>query len=287
MRESATAWLGLMDTSFRVRFADAGGVRTRVLEAGEGDPLVLLHGTGGHAEAYLRNVADLSADFRVLVVDMLGHGYTAKPDHPYTPPEYTTHLVATLDALGVEQAHLSGESLGAWVAAWTAHEHPDRVAKLVLNTPGNIANKPEVMAMIRESSMRAVQEPSTESIRARLSWLFAEANRHLITDELVAIRYAIYTQPGFERAMGHILALQDPEIRARFAWDPAWVSKIAHETVVLWTSDDPTGTQEEGQMLSDWLPHSTFHTLDGAGHWPQWERPDAFASLHREFLLGG
>lgn len=281
-----TAWLGLMDTPFSLRFVDAGGVRTRVIEAGEGEPLVLLHGTGGHAEAYLRNLEAVGADFRLVVVDMLGHGFTDKPDRPYTPPEYTAHLIATLDALGIEQTHISGESLGAWVAAWTAREHPDRVRRLVLNTPGNVNNDPKVMAMIRDSSRRAVAEASTESVRARLSWLFAEANRHLITDELVAMRLRIYSQPGFDRAMERILALQDPEVRARFAWEEAWVSEIPHRTLVLWTSDDPTGTEAEGRLLAGWLPDGRMHFMDGAGHWPQWERPEEFAALHRGFLLG-
>ena len=147
-------WADLLGVDLRQHFVDAGGIRTRVLEAGNGPALVMIHGTGGHLEAYARNVRALSAHYRVVLYDMVGHGYSDKPDRPYTIDVLSDHLVAVLDALGIERAHLSGESIGGWVAAWTAAHHPDRVGRLVLNTPGNITNKPEVMAAVRDSSLQ-------------------------------------------------------------------------------------------------------------------------------------
>ena len=116
--------------------------------AGSGPDLVLLHGTGGHLEAYARDIAGLAADFRVTAYDMVGPRLVDLPDRPYTIDVLSDHLIGLLDALDIGAAHLSGESLGGWVAAWTAAHHPERVDRLVLNTPGNIANKPEVMATV-------------------------------------------------------------------------------------------------------------------------------------------
>ncbi len=284
MSTGPAIWPQLMDTAFAQRFVDAGGVRTRVIEAGTGPALVLLHGTGGHAEAYARNVASLSRRFRVIVYDLLGHGWTAKPDEPYTLDAYERHLAELLDALGIERAHLSGESLGGWVAAWFAAHRPERVDRLVLTTPGNVTSKPETMRAIRESTLRAVTEASWDSVRARLEWLFAPATRDLVTDELVAVRHAIYTQPGAERAMRNVLVLQDPEVRARYAWEPGWCGAIRAPTLIVWTSDDPTGDLPEGELLAGWIPGARLVVIDGAGHWPQWERPEAFDALHVEFL---
>ena len=132
-----------------------------MLQAGAGPDLVLLHGTGGHLEAYARDIAGLAADFRVTAYDMVGHGWSDLPDRPYTIDVLSDHLIGLMDALGIGAAHLSGESLGGWVAAWTAAHHRDRVDRLVLNTPGNIANKPEVMARLRDSTMAAVRDPAT------------------------------------------------------------------------------------------------------------------------------
>ncbi|MCW2990968.1 MAG: 2-hydroxy-6-oxo-6-phenylhexa-2,4-dienoate hydrolase [Solirubrobacterales bacterium] len=277
-------WTELMDVGFRQAFVDAGGIRTRVIEAGDGPALVLLHGTGGHAEAYLRNIRALSARFRVIAYDMVGHGYTDRPDEPYTLDVYSDHLVALLDALGIERAHLSGESLGGWVAAWFAQAHPERVDRLILTTPGNVTSKPETMRRIRESTLLAVTEASPETVRVRLEWLFAPETKHLVSDELVAVRLAIYSQPGYEQAMRNILVLQEPETRARYAWSPDWTGRIAAPTLIIWTSDDPTGTYDEGELLEQWIPGSRLVNIEGAGHWPQWERPEDFHRLHEEFL---
>jgi 2-hydroxy-6-oxonona-2,4-dienedioate hydrolase len=280
-----TIWGELMGLPFSQRFVDAGGVSTRVIEAGEGPVLVLLHGTSGHAEAYARNIRDLSREFRVVAYDMVGHGFSAKPNMPYTIDLYSDHLGDLLDALGIGVCSLSGESLGAWVAAWFAAAHPERVERLVLNTPGNVTMKPEVMKTIRESTLRAVREGTIEAVRPRMEWLMADANRNLVTDELVAARTAIYRQPEFQQAVENILVLQDPEVRGRYTYDPAWCARIEAPTMIIWTTDDPTGSFGEGELLAEWIPGAELMLMTGAGHWPQWERPEEFLRVHLEFLL--
>jgi 2-hydroxy-6-oxonona-2,4-dienedioate hydrolase len=277
-------WHDLLRASPTQYWVDAGGVSTRVLEAGEGEPLVFVHGTGGHLEAYARNVAALATEFRVITYDMVGHGLSEKPDRPYTTDYLSEHLIGLLDALEIEQAHISGESLGGWVAAWTAAHSPLRVQRLLLNTPGNILNKPAVMEKVRTSSLDAVRNPTTESVRARLEWLFHDTS--FVTTELVEIRRAIYRQPGFERAMENIVALQEWEIREPFAWSADWCGQITAPTLLLWTDNDPTGGLDEAELLLDWIPGSELRVIEGAGHWPQWEKPVEFNRIHLEFLKG-
>jgi 2-hydroxy-6-oxonona-2,4-dienedioate hydrolase len=287
---SATAahvsiWADLLGVDLRQHFVDAGGIFTRVLEAGSGPALVMIHGTGGHLEAYARNVRALSAHYRVVLYDMIGHGYTDKPDRPYTIDVMSDHLVAVLDALGIQTAHLSGESIGGWVAAWAAAHHGDRVGRLVLNTPGNITNKPQVMAAVRDSSLKAVREASPETVRARVEWLFHDTT--MVTDELVALRLAIYTQPNFLQAMTNIVAVQDWEYREPYVWSPEWCGRIGAPTLLLWTDHDPTGTVEEAELLREWIPDARLEVIEGAGHWPQWEKPDLFHQAHLRFINGG
>jgi 2-hydroxy-6-oxonona-2,4-dienedioate hydrolase len=190
-------WGELADVDFELRHVDVGGMRTRVLRAGAGPDLVLLHGTGGHLESYAREIAGLAADFRVTAYDMIGHGWSDLPDTPYTIDLLSDHLLGLMDALEIDVAHLSGESLGSWVAAWTAAHHPDRVARLVLNTPGNITDKPEVMAWMRKGAKAAVRDPSGENVRQRVEVLFH--HKEMVTDELVNLRRAIHRRPGFLR----------------------------------------------------------------------------------------
>ena len=130
-----TIWNYLQGTDFQQRFYNAAGVRTRVIESGSSEKvLIFLHGTGGHAEAYLKNIASHSEHFRVLAIDMVGHGYTDAPNISYDMQCYVDFLLDFLDEIGAEKAYISGESLGATVAAWFAIAHPNRVEKIVMNT---------------------------------------------------------------------------------------------------------------------------------------------------------
>jgi 2-hydroxy-6-oxonona-2,4-dienedioate hydrolase len=275
-------WAELADTDHQLRHVDVHGVRTRVLQAGAGPDLILLHGTGGHLEAYARDIAGLAEDFRVTAYDMVGHGWSDLPDRHYTIDVLSDHLIGLMDELGIDRPHLSGESLGGWVAAWTAAHHPNRVGRLVLNTPGNIANKPEVMVRLRESTMAAVQDPSDATVRRRVEFLFHHTS--MVTDELVNLRRAVYSRPGFVQAITNTLVLQDPVIRADFSWDPSWVGQVVSPTLLLWTDHDPTGSLEEAALLLDWLPDGRLHVIYDAGHWPQWEKVDEYLSAHRAFL---
>ena len=210
-----SVWSDLQGVPCSQGYLDAGGVRTRYLHAGDTSKptLVLLHGSGGHAEAYVRNLESHAEHFSTWSIDMLGHGYTDKPGHPLEIAHYLDHLLAFFDAIGVDRVHLSGESLGGWVAARAASDHPDRIERLVLNTAGGSQADPEVMKRIITLSMAAVEDPTWETVQARIKWLMADKSKDY--DDIVASRQRIYRQPGFVAAMSDIMALQDPEIRAR------------------------------------------------------------------------
>ncbi len=192
------------------------------------------------------------------------------------------HLVGLMDALGIDRGHLSGESLGGWVAAWTAAHRPDRVNRLVLNTPGNIANKPAVMTRLRDSTMAAVNDPSDATVRRRVEWLFHDTS--MVTDELVGLRRAGDSPPGVVGAQTKARVRPAPGKRAGGSWDPSWVGRIAAPTLLLWTDHDPTSGLDEAQLLLDWIPDARLHVIHGAGHWPQWEKPGEFLAAHRAFL---
>jgi len=149
----------------------------------------------------------------MYVIDMLGHGYTDKPGHPLEVRHYLDHVMAFLDAIGAERAHLSGESLGGWVAARAAVDRPDRIDRLVLNTAGGSQADPEVMKRIISLSMAAAENPTWETVQARIKWLMADKSKDY--DDIVASRKRIYRHPGLVNAMPDSMAPQDPEIRGR------------------------------------------------------------------------
>jgi len=277
-----TFWTDLADLEFKNYYVDANGIKTRVLEAGTGEPLILLHGTGGHIEAYARNIRGLSEHFRVICIDMLGHGYTEKPDRPYGIDSYSDHLLWVIQALDLKEVYLSGESLGGWVAAWFAAHHPGIAKALVLNTPGNVNNKAEVMKKLKESTVKAVLEANYENVKTRLEWLMYDKSQ--VTDELIEARYKIYTQPSYQEAVHHIVVLQDIEYRQNYSWDPSWCGKIDVPTLLAWTDHDPTSTVEEAKPIQEMIPGSELTVINDAGHWPQWEKAEEFNKVIIDFF---
>ena len=275
-------WTDLQDVEFKLYYLDANGIKTRVLEAGEGPPLILLHGTGGHIEAYTRNIKGLSEHFRVICIDMVGHGYTDKPDRPYGVDFYSDHLLWVTEALGLKEIYLSGESLGGWVSAWFAAHHPGIAKALVLNTPGNVNNNPEVMARLKESTIKAVVEANYENVKKRLEWLMYDKSQ--VTEELIESRYRIYTQPSYQKAVYNIVYLQDMEARMKYTWDPSWCGKIDVPTLLVWTDHDPTSTVEEGKPIQEMIPGSELKVIKNAGHWPQWEQVEEFNQTLIDFF---
>lgn len=283
MTSAPTIWTSFPGLDITVRHVTVGKWSTRVLETGSGpQTVVCMPGTGGHLEAYARNLSAFAERYRVVAFDYPGHGYTTFADHDLELAHYVEHLLGLLDVLGIECAHLNGESLGGWVAVKFAAAHPDRVNKLVLNTPGGTMSRPETMEALRTLSQAAADDPSPERIRARLEWLMAD--KASVTDELVEVRRRIYAQPGFADSMRHILCLQDPEVRMRNRITDDELAAVTAPTLVVWTSDDPSGPAKAGLDMADRISGGRFELITNAGHWPQWEQAEYFNKLVLSFL---
>lgn len=280
-------WPEIASGSLRLGYVHAGPVRTRYIEAGDSsdtEAVVFIPGTGGHLEAFTRNLLPHAVHFRTIALDMIGHGYSDKPDHDYEIRHYVQHLVDFCDALGLDRIHVHGESLGGWIAAQFAIGHPTRTASLTLNTAGGLNTDPKVMERVYNVTMKAVAEASPETVRARLEWLMNDPAR--VTDDLVELRLAIYTQPGFLQAMKHILCLQDMDIRMRNVLTDQSLEAISAPTLVVWTEHDPTAPVATGERFVAAIPNAEpLVVMADCAHWPQWEKAEAFNALHIDFLL--
>lgn len=282
-----SVWSDLRGVEFSQRWVDAGGVRTRVLESGSADKpaLIFIHGTGGHAEAYVSNLGPHAEHFHTYSIDMVGHGFSDKPDQAYDFKDYVEHLRAFLDAEGIKKASISGESMGAGIAGWFALTYPDRVDKIVLNTGAALRLPDDVVQRLAKLSMDAVLNASEDSVRKRLEWLVHDPSD--INDDLVDTRLTIYRDPAYVERMTNILKRHtDPDGQDRNCLEQHHWEKVSCPVLVLWTDHDPTATPEIGKQVADWIPDSRFALMTGAGHWPQFEDPDTFNRIHLDFLLG-
>jgi 2-hydroxy-6-oxonona-2,4-dienedioate hydrolase len=286
----STIWVDLLGA--QVKYYDAAGLRTRAIEAGTGDALILLHGSGGHAEAYTRNVVPLAEHFRVCSVDMIGHGLTDKPEGDYQATDYAKHIVDFMDAAGIQRAHFAGESLGGWVACWIALLYPDRVGKLVsvtgtgLEVESDEASREHHQrgtAELRRLSQQFVQHPTRENLRARLSWLFHDPDRD-ITDELVDLRWAIYKLPGAEAAVMRTGKPGTGPSNPEYKLTPQRLREIRAPFLFLWTQFNPSIPTAMARRAHEQMPGTQFVELAHCAHWPQWEDPTAFNQTVTRFL---
>lgn len=280
-----SVWDDLNRVEFTQGFLQTRSYRTRYLRSGHRDlpTLFLLHGTSGHAEAYARNLGAHGEHFNTVAFDFIGHGYSDKPDHALEIHHYVDHVLEVMDSLGVERACFSGESLGGWVAARLAQQHPDRVDRVVLNTMGGTMANPEVMQRLHRLSMEAARDPSWERVRARLEWLMADPS--IVTDDLVRTRQRIFEQPEWLDACEHNTALLDPEIRRRNMLSDEDLGQISAEALVIWTTKDPSGPVDEGRRIAGLLPRGRLAVIEEAGHWPQYEQDEEFNRIQLDFLL--
>ncbi|MFF4625135.1 alpha/beta fold hydrolase [Nonomuraea jabiensis] len=275
-------WTELSPIELSLSYVDAGGVPTRSLRAGSGEPVVFLHGTSGHLEAFTRNLPAHAAHYECHAIDMLGHGYTGKPDYPFEIPRYVEHLLAYFDATGIERAHIVGESLGGWVGARAAIDHPDRVASLQLLCAGGTVANPEVMNRIRTSTRQAVESDDVELTRKRLRLLMADPAD--ATEELVEVRHAIYHAPEFAANLDNLLCLQNMETRQRNILRPGDLARISQPTLIVWGRQNPFGEVPEAAAMHEAIPGSQLELFEQCGHWPQHEKADLYNALSLSFL---
>jgi pimeloyl-ACP methyl ester carboxylesterase len=269
--------------------------RTRVVEAGEGPPLIMIHGIGGHAEAYSRNIMRLSRYFRPISIDLVWHGLSSKPAFDgATIDTYCDQIIDLMDSLGIQRASLEGESLGGWVAMWMALKHPGRLDRIVLNTTagvlfksGSVQERPrEGIELLRERSLAAIANPTHETIRKRLEWLMATPDR--VTDELVDVRQRFYSEPETQKSLRAVFenAFTQGGAFTRYGLQEERLAEIKPPALVLWSDKNPGNGPDVGKRIASLIPGAQFYCINDAAHWPQWEHPEEHDRVVTGFLRG-
>lgn len=280
-------WLSLYRTPHRLGFVDAGGYRTRYLEAGRGDAevVVLLHGTAGSLENFSRNVAAYAEHFRVIALDLAGCGWTDKPQAQLTIHDWVAHVLAVLDVLGIERASFVGVSLGSVVAVNLTQRAPERVNRVVMVAPVGVALPEGVLqgavTDIAKRRLKAAESLTWSGVRAIFERLFLRSDR--IIDDLVAVRLEIYSDPEMQRAMPLILVSSATE---GILSDEDWRA-FPRPLQVIASVDAPNIFLDSAYRIGDLAPDVDLVELPDCDHWAQFECAAEFNATSIEFLTRG
>ena len=285
------------------RYIDVGGIRTCYREAGDGPPLVLVHGgaigTGSSSEVFSNNFAVLAQRFHVYAVDKIGQGYTDNPrcDADYTVDCMTMHVHRFIQTLRLKDVFLVGQSRGALNCASICVDDPGLVKALVIcnsasMVPG-VAAIPAYSKTVRAD--RSFAAGTKEWIRDRTARMaFSEdAFDDSYFDEWLTVYHLSKSVQARERLESLQTTQFEPSVDAAKERLFARIRDGGLETPVLihWGADDRSAPLDpEGLAVFNLLKEGTadvsLHAVNGAGHFAFREKAAAFNSLVTTFFLG-
>lgn len=270
-------------------FVDVGGVRTRHVAAGKGSPAVLLHGIGRSLEDWTPTAQALAAaGRRVYAPDLIGFGYSDKPDVPYSLAGLARFVGHYLEAVGeTRPVTLIGNSLGGAVAQRFAVMFPARTRGLILVNSAGFG--PEVAGVLRALSVRGVGElllrPTPRNARQTVQSLFCDQS--FATEERVTQALELARQPGAARAFLRVLRDLGDWRGVRAAWREDLRGRLAAQelpTLIVWGERDLILPARQLEAARAGQPHARTHLFRHTGHMPQLERAEAFHRLTLDFL---
>lgn len=261
---------------------EVNGIATNYHDVGTGDdPVLLIHGSGPGVSAWANWRAVLpvlSERHRVIAPDVLGFGYTERPEGvSYDLATWTEHLVGLLDALGLDQIAVVGNSFGGALALNLAVCHPERVSRLVLM--GSVG----VPFEITEGLDKVWGfEPSLENM-VDLMDVFAY-DRSLLTEDLARIRLDAATRPGVQEAFSSMFpAPRQRSVEAMTVPD-AYIRELTQPTLIIHGRDDEVIPLSTSMRLHELIEQSQLHVFGQCGHWVQIEHTEGFTRLVGDFL---
>jgi len=278
-------WQWMKEVPFTQQYIDVNGVRTRVVTAGDpSKPAVtLLHGTGGHWEAWAPTIPALYENYFVIAFDYLGCGFTEKPkDQNWDTWTIAEHVLGVLDHFGVEKSSFMGLSLGAWVTTRIALEHPERTEKIVLMSSQGVEARAENMERMHRVRTKAVMEADWDSMKAMFDHLILNDENKI--DDIIATRLAVYQRDDTRETIGNMLYLPTPEVQTANLLSPEQWQSIQAPAMVVIASKDIESYDSDARRIADWLPNGFGFEMETVAHWPNFEEPDIFNPKMLEFL---
>jgi pimeloyl-ACP methyl ester carboxylesterase len=262
--------------------------RVAYIDVGQGNPVILIHGFGGSMWHWEYQYHLLAQSYRVIIPDLIGSGLSDKPETIYSPEHLVQFFLDFMESLGIKQATLIGNSMGAGLAMAIALDHPEYVNRLVL-----ISGFPAHV----EASVASPQYRQFLRYRPPL-WLATIGNNiagrgttERLLKEIVyqpeLISPSIVERSFHNRQRGGLLSPLYSLLDHIDNWEERYgqrLSNISHPTLLLWGDHDRVFPLEVGKQVRTLLPRAEWHVIPDSGHLPQWEQPQVVNSHIFSFL---
>ena len=259
--------------SYKTNYHDIGNAN--------GFPIVFLHGSGPGVTAYANwnKIFPLVPDnFRMIAPDMAGFGFTERVSGAvYNMNAWVQQVIDLFDALGLEQAHLVGNSFGGALALSLAIKYPERIKKLVLM--GSMG----VSFPITYGLERVWGYTPSEAKMEELLELFTY-DHGFATKELIKSRYEASIQPGFQESFSSLFPAPRQNGVENMAGNQAYIRNISHETLIIHGREDRVIPLDNSLRLLQLIDNAQLHVFGHCGHWTQIEHTAEFADLIFQFF---
>jgi 3-oxoadipate enol-lactonase len=249
------------------------------VEAGTGDPLVLIMGLGGDHLAWAFQTPAFAERYRVIAFDNRGVGQSDQPDQRYTTAQMAADTVGLMDVLGIERAHVLGVSMGGMIAQEVALNHADRVRTLQLHCT---YARPDgcLRARLAAAHAERIALSREDALRSNLFWLLSRGTYNERPEFVEAIVQSALANPHPQSLTGFVR-----QAEASLAHDTLErLNDIRVPTLVSAAADDLLIPPAFSREVSARIPRVEFRMIEAAGHAYFWERPDAFNAMCLEFL---
>jgi pimeloyl-ACP methyl ester carboxylesterase len=247
-----------------------------------GPPVVLIHGYTDNARDWVPMLPYLSKDFRLIIVDIRGHGQSSKPECCYSRLDFAYDIKLLLDGLGVKRADIVGHSLGSIIAQTFAEYWPQMTSHVVLiastggHPPGAARTAPK---FDYAAEIRKLKEPIEPDSPFMIAWWDSPT-----PVDAEFIRRQRRDAAGIPLRVWLAVLDQGLSPDNDYAELQRTLPRLQAPTLLIWGSKDPIMEEPVRQTLRSALPHAQVRVFDGLGHNPFWEDPRAVATVINDFL---
>jgi len=259
------------------KFLQIDGNKIRYLESGDSKKtLVLIHGLGASAERWDQVIPLFADEFRVVVPDLVGFGYSDKPLVDYTTEFFSKFLEKFFVESDIKRPNLIGSSLGGQIVAEYATSHSQDIEKLILVSPSGTMEK---STPALDAYIMAALYPNEQS--AKNAFELMEGAGHNVHEKIVNGFVERMRLPNAKLAfMSTLLGIKNSELII------SKLQTISVPTLIIWGENDPVIPIHYADSFVSTIRDCRFFRMDSCGHTPYVQYPYAFASKVLEFLNG-